>query len=29
MPIVVEAVDLEAFYAWCKSPFDTFSPLKA
>tara|TARA_Y100000296_G_C5180058_1_gene263653 strand:+ start:39505 stop:40074 length:570 start_codon:yes stop_codon:yes gene_type:complete len=28
MPIVVEAVDLEAFYAWCKSPFDTFSTLK-
>jgi len=28
MPIVVEAVDLESFYAWCKSPFDTFSTLK-
>lgn len=24
MPIVIEAVDLESFYVWCKSPFESF-----
>jgi heme/copper-type cytochrome/quinol oxidase subunit 2 len=29
MPIVVEGVDLESFYAWCKAPFSSFNELEA
>lgn len=29
MPIVVEGVDLESFYAWCKAPFSSFVSLES